>query len=215
MANLQDLRPEYPHRAKAISGIELPMKRSAFPFVVIAAMLPTASPILAVSPENWFTRTGEHESFFMRVAIGGVQTRSMEYSGELGKQTSSATNAFRVWMGWALLPKWIVHVSMMDLVAETDGGESTAPVWGPGLTTYLPKGNVFVSGQMGFSPLFLGLGAQAGKRWTLALGKEIQVSKNNGVGAMLTYDGGWWKDPDTGERWNLGAPGVQFVWTVN
>jgi len=123
-------------------------------------------------------------------------------------------------LAWhTVAPRWIVHASVVDVMAQfTDSDESVSAMnWGIGVTKYMQTGNTFLSGLVGFAPLvpLTGFGTLGGYRWTLAAGKEIHVSENNGLGAMLTFDGGTWKIPDTDETWSLNAPGVQLVWTFN
>lgn len=184
--------------------------------ILVAALLFTASSGLA---ENWFTRSGEHESFFFRLAYANVPSKSLDHSGPARSETMWSGVPMRLWAGWSVAPRWIVHVALLDPMVEwTDSDEKyQAMLFGAGMTRYFDRSNVFLSGQFGFAPLVppSGVGTKGGLRWTLALGKEIQISKNNGIGAMLTYDGGHWEDPDTGDEWSLLAPGIQLVWTVN
>lgn len=155
----------------------------------------------------------------MRVAYASIPTPSLEHSAEGQTDGLWAGVPMRLWIGYSVAPRWIIHVSILDVMVQLTESDdnASAMMWGLGATRYFQQGNLFLSGQIGFSPLVppSGSGTKGGYRWTVAAGKEIQVSENNGIGAMLTYDGGSWKDPDTDESWSLGAPGLQLVWTFN
>lgn len=183
----------------------------------LAILLLAPTPLLA--EESLFLRSGEHQGWFLRVCYGNIPTSSLEYGNEGQTREMTAGVPFRIWIGHSVAPRWIVHASVIDVMAQfTDADESASAMsWGLGVTKYTNTANIFLSGSIGFSPLVppSGSGTLGGYRWTLAAGKEIQLSANNGLGAMLTFDGGSWKDPDTDESWSLAAPGVQLVWTFN
>lgn len=185
--------------------------------IAFLLVLFASTPIFA--QESRFLRSGGHEGWFLRVAYLNVPTASLEHSFEGKTKELDAGVPFRLWIGHSIAPRWIVHASILDIMGQFSEDEESASAmnWGLGVTKYMGFANTFLSGLVGFSPLVppQGIGTLGGYRWTLAAGKEFQVSENNGLGAMLTFDHGSWEDPDTNESWTLNAPGLQLVWTFN
>jgi hypothetical protein len=168
--------------------------------------------------ENWVNRTGSHEGGFFRVGFPGIHPISSGETelptGQKIQDNGSLFPIVRLQWGWSVMPRLALHASILDYVVNPDDDKTTM-CWGPGLTWYTPKWNVFLTGTYGFSLIQISGTSNTGTRWWLGVGKEFQVSECNGLGLMLVWDHGSWEDSDLHEKWNMNGVGLQLTWTYN
>lgn len=188
-----------------------------------------AAPVFAYDPvygyddppnqESVLTRTGTHEGFFLRIGLYGHPWEDMKttVAGAGTQNVGTIASIFRLQAGWSVMPRLAVHLSLLDFAYEesknADDGNLESFAWGPGVSYYMP-GNLFATGSLGFSNLFNN-GSGLGYRWMAGFGKEFQFWSKVGIGAMVTWQSGWWKDSDTKQEWTSSGFGFQLTTTIN
>lgn len=186
-------------------------------FPICLSSPPTLLHIAPGTFPDWITRTGQHEGFYSRLALGafpfGSATSQVLDGPE--RRVDHAASLARVEIGWSVLPRWALHATVIDWVVPADSGRFKMLKWGGGITLYGPA-NVFGTFSGGVGRLWMeGYRRPLGSYAQLGIGKEFQVSENNGLGLMATWDWSSWSMNSDSLTFRHKGPGLQLTWTWN
>ncbi|MEN9306088.1 MAG: hypothetical protein RL173_20 [Fibrobacterota bacterium] len=180
---------------------------------------------IAVARPDWLGPEGSavdgssneatHEGFFFRAGLGGIPMApaSVDINSTGHSSLGNAATLVRVQMGGSLVPRFAVHLSLIDALV-TYQSEFQSLTFGAGFSWY-SKENYFVTSSMGYLVGSDKFGNGQGYRLSIGLGKEFMVSEFSGLGAMITWEQVKWSDPDQSLYWHAMGPGFQLTWTYN
>lgn len=163
----------------------------------------------------WLTETGAHEGLLLRASTSvnmGIKVHKESKSGAMTDYMEDLGEGINLVVGHSIYPRWNLGVSLLNAIAPIDSGFSDLS-WGPNLIVYGPL-NSHVSGYYGWSKGDTEAGGDIkGRRWSLAVGKELLFGGAFGIGLAYQYQSGTWKESfgdgsnraweASGSTWNI------------